>query len=145
MQQAPDELGNVVVEQVTSRKADGIIAVATHGRGLFVGSLQDQEGTEPAAEAPLFILDRNYPNPFRNRTQLRLNLKESSEASIAIYDVVGRKVKDVLQARQLEAGRYDWPVELPFLASGLYFYRVDVRSVTSRRHASQTGKMTVLR
>lgn len=145
VQQAPDELGNVVVEQVTSRKSDGVVAVATHGRGLFVGSLQDQEDIEPAIEAPLFILDRNYPNPFRNRTQLRINLKESSEVSIAIYDVVGRRVQDVLRAQQLEAGRYDWPIDLPFLASGLYFYRVDVRSMTSRRHASLTGKMTVLR
>ena len=81
----------------------------------------------------------------RDALHYALILKESSEVSIAIYDVVGRKVMDELQARQLEAGRYDWSVEIPFLTSGLYFYRVDVRSMISRRHASQTGKLILLR
>jgi PKD domain/Secretion system C-terminal sorting domain len=35
--EGPNEIGNVVVEYITSRKSDGRIVAGTHGRGAFVG------------------------------------------------------------------------------------------------------------
>jgi len=38
-QESANKIGNVVVEDITSRKADGSVAVGTHGRGIFIGNL----------------------------------------------------------------------------------------------------------
>ena len=38
-QEGAAAIGNTVIEDITSRKMDGIVAVGTHGRGIFIGRL----------------------------------------------------------------------------------------------------------
>lgn len=39
-QEAANTIGNTVVEDITSRKTDGTVAVGTHGRGIFIGKVK---------------------------------------------------------------------------------------------------------
>jgi len=85
------------------------------------------EKTAEAAPDELELLP-NYPNPFRGRTTLEYALPERAEVRLAIYDVLGRRVR-VLEHGQQRAGvhRLRWdgrngagqPV-----ASGLYLVRL---------------------
>ncbi len=62
-QEAGNIIGNVVVDMVKTRSADGTIAVATHGNGIFTGQLASATSfinTTPTQDLKI------YPNPVSN-------------------------------------------------------------------------------
>jgi len=72
-----------------------------------------------------YSLMQNYPNPFNPETTLRYQLPEASSVKLEVYDVLGRKVATLVDAKQ-EAGRYTvrFNAAAYGLASGIYFYRL---------------------
>lgn len=90
----------------------------------------------PQREPISFELAQNYPNPFNPTTTLTYRLLATSDVRLEVFDILGRKVATLVQARQ-SAGAY----RLTFnaaefnLSSGLYFYRL----TTGTR--SETRKM----
>ncbi|GEM_PF-1413161 len=75
-----------------------------------------------------FSLSQNYPNPFNPSTTIRYQLLTNSEVSLTIYNMLGQRVKTLVQAKQ-PAGSYtvQWnganDAGTP-VASGVYFYRL---------------------
>ena len=47
-----------------------------------------------------FSLHQNYPNPFNPVTRLRYDLPEEARVSLAIYDLMGREVTQLVNATQ---------------------------------------------
>ena len=47
-----------------------------------------------------YILHQNYPNPFNPVTTLRYDLPENSLVNITIYDMLGKKVKTLINQTQ---------------------------------------------
>lgn len=88
-----------------------------------------------------FALKENAPNPFRQRTAIRLDMPESGRATVEVYNVLGQQVATV--QKQLSAGSRRIEIEGSGLGSGTYFYRVRVElgSETIR----ESGRMTVIR
>jgi hypothetical protein len=88
-------------------------------------------------------LMQNHPNPFNPTTTIEYELPESGAVSLTIYDVAGRRIAQLVNARQ-EQGSHaaQWtgrdqngsPV-----ASGMYFYKLDFAK------QSITRKMVFLR
>jgi hypothetical protein len=75
-----------------------------------------------------FKLHQNVPNPFGMATEIRYDLPARCEVSLAIYDVMGRKIRVLADAVQppgyktaLWDGRNDDGEEVP---GGIYFYRL---------------------
>ena len=68
-----------------------------------------------------FSLSQNYPNPFNPITQIKFSLTESNLTTLTIYDIIGRKVKTLVNER-LSAGEYEVVFDAGTLASGTYFY-----------------------
>jgi subtilisin family serine protease/Leucine-rich repeat (LRR) protein len=72
----------------------------------------------------VFAIRGNYPNPFRDRTRLVLDLPWSARVAVEVLDVTGRRVLTV-PAVELSAG---WERSLELrgvaLSSGLYLYRL---------------------
>ena len=71
---------------------------------------------------------RNYPNPFNPRTTIEFDLPDKGEVSLNIYDIKGRKVKEMLNA-VLEAGTHSFiwngrNEDDKEVASGIYFYEL---------------------
>ena len=48
----------------------------------------------------VFTLHQNYPNPFNPTTQIRYDLPENSYVSINIYDLMGKRVKSLVNSKQ---------------------------------------------
>ncbi len=46
----------------------------------------------PLENEDLFILSQNHPNPFGNRTNIEIHLKEKGILDITIYNILGKKV-----------------------------------------------------
>lgn len=63
---------------------------------------------------------RNYPNPFTNETRILYNLPQSSNISITVYDLMGRKVATLFQGER-EAGQYSLPFNASGLGKGVYY------------------------
>jgi len=64
-----------------------------------------------------------FPNPFNPSTTIRFDLPKVSDATLIVYDVLGREVIRLTEGRKL-AGSYDVTFNAEHLASGVYFYRL---------------------
>ncbi len=61
-----------------------------------------------------------FPNPFQSTTTLEFNLTERKNYSISIFDVVGRKVKNV-SSENLQVGKNKITIDLSGFNNGIYF------------------------
>jgi len=89
-------------------------------------------------ETPIeFRLHRNYPNPFNPTTTIRYGLPARSVVRVAIYNVLGQVVSELVNGEQ-DAGYYDvqWTPNAP---SGVYFYRLEAGEFV------ETKKLVLLR
>ena len=116
-------IGQAVVWDVTSRTSDDLVAVATHGRGLFVGSQDASFAPTPSTEN--FILAQNYPNPFATTTVIPFDVPVRSRVSISVFDLSGREIANILSDSDRETGRYEVEFNAASLASGVYVYRME--------------------
>ena len=80
-----------------------------------------------------FALEPNYPNPFNPETRISFGLPQSSEVRLAVFDVLGREVAVLVEAR-LEAGWHEATFEANDLPSGVYVYPLQ----TARQTLSRT-------
>ena len=69
-----------------------------------------------------YALHPNTPNPFNPSTTINYDLPEPSHVSLVIYDVLGRKVAEVVNGVQ-EAGFKSVVWDASGVASGVYFAR----------------------
>jgi len=111
--------------------SDGTLYIGTHLGSLVTG----QEKTLTAirdtvtsvenddAEVLSFILEQNYPNPFNPTTTIRYSIPESGEVAIIVYDVLGRKVKTLVDEFK-QNGNYEVTFNADDLSSGVYIYHI---------------------
>jgi hypothetical protein len=72
-----------------------------------------------------FVLEQNYPNPFNPTTVIRYTVPNRSLVSIAVYDQLGREVRNLVN-QELEPGTYETNFDAGNLSSGTYFYKLTV-------------------
>ncbi|MBN1755977.1 T9SS type A sorting domain-containing protein, partial [bacterium] len=70
-------------------------------------------------------LEQNYPNPFNPVTYIRYNVPATSKVTLEVYDILGNRVKQLVDAEQ-ERGRYLAVWEATELSSGIYFCKLQV-------------------
>lgn len=86
-------------------------------------------GPELAAEPQVTLVPQqvalypNYPNPFNPSTTLRFALPQLSQVSVDVFDISGRKVKN-LYSGTLAPGEHTVTWNCPNCASGVYFARL---------------------
>jgi 5'-nucleotidase len=94
----------------------------------FDGTVDYSNIVEVVKDKPTtFELAQNYPNPFNPTTTINYQLPTNALVTLKVYDVVGREVATLVNARQ-EAGRYDINFNATSLSSGVYFYRLQAGS-----------------
>lgn len=100
---------------------------------------RDEESKAPAS----FSLRQNYPNPFNSETIIEYSLPKESQVKIAIYNILGQRVKTLVDQRQ--AGGYKkviWDGKNEkgnVVSSGIYFYRMETEKFV------QSKKMLILK
>ncbi|MBN2090494.1 T9SS type A sorting domain-containing protein [candidate division KSB1 bacterium] len=110
---------------------DNIIWVSTATKGVvrIEGLIQTTSVPEPEiTPSPDFQLFTNYPNPFNPSTNIRFELKNSSEITLAVYNLRGEQMK-VLASGYHSAGTHlvSWDGKNfngESVASGIYIYRL---------------------
>jgi hypothetical protein len=126
--EAPDLLGNVVVDQVRSRALDGVIVAGSHGRGVY--GLHLPAATAVGAEVPSgrLTLAQNVPNPLNPRTEIAFSLAAAGPVSLDVFDLGGRHVRTLVSATLAAGGHTvtwhgDDDAGRP-VGSGVYTYRL---------------------
>lgn len=103
----------------------------------------------PSLDASIsdYVLQQNYPNPFNPSTTIRYSLPKSARVTLVVYNLLGQKVKMLVDARQNSGARmatWDGMNELGVrVPSGVYFYRL--MAIDEARTFSDMKKMIVLK
>lgn len=71
-----------------------------------------------------YKLEQNYPNPFNPITKIKFELPQESKVTIEVYDILGRKVAQLINNEVRQPGRYEVQFNGHNFASGIYFYRL---------------------
>ncbi|MFZ0454014.1 MAG: T9SS type A sorting domain-containing protein [Ignavibacteriaceae bacterium] len=77
-----------------------------------------------------YSLSQNYPNPFNPTTTINFALPKSSDISLVVYDILGRKVAELINGN-LAAGYHSINFNASNFASGVYFYRLQAGNFVS--------------
>ena len=72
-----------------------------------------------------YKLHQNYPNPFNPSTTIKFQIPNSNLTTLKIYDILGQEVVTLLEGN-LQAGEHKVQFNASDLASGVYFYRLQV-------------------
>jgi hypothetical protein len=83
------------------------------------GSKETQKDILPTE----YTLYQNYPNPFNPVTTIKYDLPATSDVSLIIYDILGRKIKELVNTKQ-QAGKYEVQFDASNIASGVYIYQL---------------------
>lgn len=99
-------------------------------RGLEIDKLvimgQEDEGAvnnSPDGLPDQFSLEGCFPNPFNAKTTVRFILPQKEDVKLEIYDILGRKVKQLWNGKLL-SGKHEVIWDAGNLSSGVYFLRM---------------------
>lgn len=91
-----------------------------------------------------FVLEQNYPNPFNPSTQIQYQVSKPGLVSIKVYDLLGKEITTLVNSEKKE-GDYTVTFDASGLASGIYFYRMQVTSDAGNNIFTSTKKLIVLK
>jgi len=81
-------------------------------------------GTVQNANIPNhYALSQNYPNPFNPTTKIKFALPKSGFTQIALYNLQGDKIKDLL-SKEMTPGYHEIKIDARSLPSGIYIYKI---------------------
>jgi aminopeptidase N len=86
-----------------------------------------------------FSLQQNYPNPLTTNTTFAYSLPEESMVSLALFDLSGKKVLDLVNERQ-SAGTHVMTSGLDGLRNGLYLCRLNTGLISTTIKVSISGR-----
>jgi hypothetical protein len=68
-------------------------------------------------------VSQNYPNPFNATSEVQVEVAESCNLNLGVFNLMGQKVYE-LNAGQVSAGQHTMTIDAKGLPSGTYFYTV---------------------
>jgi hypothetical protein len=119
--EAYDEYGNSVLDSMDVRFRNG-----------------NYISNSPFAIPNEIQLEQNHPNPFNSSTVIRYTIPHSCEVTLTVYDVLGRKVRVLVDGFQA-VGQHSGVFDGEELSSGIYFYQLKAGEIVA------TKKMVYLR
>lgn len=120
-----DRIGNAIVEMVQTRTTDGLVAVATHGNGIYSTKIDKvQDIIVGTSEIPNLTREqlKIYPNPSSGKINIETESGVLDEKRlIQIRDISGKKV--FATEAYTSNGRIQIDVE--GISRGVYFLTID--------------------
>lgn len=91
-----------------------------------------------------FALFQNYPNPFNPATTIKFALPFNSNVKISVFNILGEQVA-VLLDQVKEVGYHNVSWNANQLASGVYFYNIEAKSVDGAKTFNAVKKMMLIK
>jgi hypothetical protein len=120
------------VHITTSRTGSGLV-YATKSNGQ-VSKYGVTTGVNPLGGQLVesYSLSQNYPNPFNPSTSISFAIPQSGFVSLKVYNMLGKEVASLVNGN-LNAGTHNYSFNASNLASGMYFYKLDVDNFTETK------------
>lgn len=113
--------------------------VASYTTGTGIDAVNESAGIPKE-----FALFQNYPNPFNPSTMIRYDLPKNSYVRVAIYDILGRMVANLVDGSQ-SASRYSVTWSPTGLSSGIYFCRIQAQSQDGSSNFTSVKKLLYMK
>ena len=86
-------------------------------------------------------------SPFNPVTKISFDLPQDSKVNLVVYDLLGREVSRLVNNEFKVTGKYTYDFNAASLSSGVYFYRLVVRSPNQLEGEkySETKRMVMLK
>jgi hypothetical protein len=127
---------NIAIESESFQNGSGDPYVycpdSPHARSAMAGSSLDA-ATLDASVPTEVALGANYPNPFNPSTQINFSVTQSGPVRLAVYNLLGQRVRLLVDSANLSAGMHQATFEASDLASGTYLYRLETPQQTLSR------------
>ncbi|GEM_PF-7022643 len=122
---------DIIQQLITSVRQLPAGIARTEMLAMLEGRLAEEEGALPKE----WSVQQNYPNPFNGETTIRYSVPgDASSVRVAIYDIIGKRIK-LFERGFVGPGDYEFrwvgtsDAGAP-VASGVYFYRIELPVVT---------------
>ncbi len=79
-----------------------------------------------------YSLDQNYPNPFRNSTQITYKIPVNAKVCVKVIDAAGREL-ETLENMNRQAGTYTVTFDSKQLPGGTYYYRLQANEFVATK------------
>ena len=108
----------------------------TYSARVMTYTTRIDDGSQSTPLSPLLIF--NYPNPFNSATTIQYYLPATSDVTIDIYDIIGRRV-ETFENKNQASGKHQVTWQADNYSTGLYFYKINADGFT------ETKKMLLLK
>jgi len=122
-------------EVLSIENSDQLVEVDLVGTGRAPVGINGEDDQELPEE---FALHPSYPCPFNPIAKIRYDLPVACAIRLAVFDISGRKVKDLVDNWQ-KAGYHEIEFDGTQFASGIYFYKFQAGNFTA------SGKMVLIK
>lgn len=82
-----------------------------------------------------FYLGQNYPNPFKDKTTIKYCVAYKSKVRITVFDSEDKIIKKLVDEVK-DAGTYEIEIDNSGLATGTYYYLIEVGDFRSKKEMS---------
>ena len=118
-------LPNVRVDMIKHKKSNGLVSIATHGRGMYTASVPDAYNdpdlvTETAEELTKGITV--FPNPVDSWLSVSTTGIQGQPFNAVLYDLNGKIVKELASGKRV--GGFDLRYDVRDVSSGTYLLSV---------------------
>ena len=129
-----DVIGSSIITMMDYRPADGRLAIATHGNGVFTLTFPDFKPISFEKEEVAFAVSYTAPNPFEEKVKIGYDLPEDGEVRIDLFSSKGELVNNLLWAPQFAgSNEITWNgtnSSGTSLTNGVYYCRIQYNGNT---------------
>lgn len=113
---------------------------------VVLGPAKTAVGVNDQVVLPTSIeLFANYPNPFNPSTKIKYALSVNADVTLKVYNTLGQTVAQMKKS-DVKAGYDEFQFNANGLSSGIYFYQIEVKNLSSRQTVeSKVNKMILLK
>jgi photosystem II stability/assembly factor-like uncharacterized protein len=122
VQQGASTIGNAVCNVVETRPSDGLIVVATHGDGMFTGTITNISQITTVKNIDAVASDiKVFPNPATGgHATLEFELKTKQKVLVTLHDELGRSIR-IIHSGDLPAGTQRIGIDQGTMPKGIYY------------------------
>ena len=128
-----DEIGDITTITYPGINNEGMIYIATYGRGLYRCDNYLVSGSELGIEEPTMSqsFEMNiFPNPIVSDATINFNVADKAQVTMQVYDLSGRMVMNQVLGTYGE-GSHSANFNVNGLTSGTYIVRVQAGTVSN--------------